>query len=248
MNTMHGNHEIIHGLKLAKGHPELIWGWGTPAGRLRALRRAEIISSAANLGPGVSALEIGCGTGMFTEMFSRTGARLLAVDISPDLLERAQERNLPADRVQFLEKRFEDCDVHGPFDAVIGSSILHHLDVVLALGKIYSLLKPGGLMSFAEPNMLNPQIAVQKNISWLKERLDDTPDETAFVRHRFRALLYQAGFENVEITPFDWLHPATPPSLMRAVTRIGLILEKIPLVREFAGSLHIWCCRPSQVI
>jgi SAM-dependent methyltransferase len=185
---------------------------------------------------------------MFTEMFSRTGARLLAVDISPDLLERAQERNLPADRVQFLEKRFEDCDVHGPFDAVIGSSILHHLDVVLALGKIYSLLKPGGLMSFAEPNMLNPQIAVQKNISWLKERLDDTPDETAFVRHRFRALLYQAGFENVEITPFDWLHPATPPSLMRAVTRIGLILEKIPLVREFAGSLHIWCCRPSQVI
>jgi 2-polyprenyl-3-methyl-5-hydroxy-6-metoxy-1,4-benzoquinol methylase len=245
MTTVHGNHEITHGLKLAKGYPELVWGWGTPAGRLRALRRAEIISSAANLRPGVRALEIGCGTGMFTEMFSRTGAELLAVDISPDLLERAQERDLPTDRVQFLEKRFEDCDVHGPFDAVIGSSILHHLDVVVTLGKIYSLLKPGGLMSFAEPNMLNPQIAAQKNIPWLKERLGDTPDETAFVRHRFRPLLYQAGFENIEITPFDWVHPATPPSLMRAVTRIGLILEKIPLVREFAGSLHIRCCRPS---
>ena len=248
MTTAHGNHEIAHGLKLAKGYPELVWGWGTPAGRLRALRRAEIISSAAKLGPGVRALEIGCGTGMFTELFSRTGAELLAVDISPDLLVMAQERDLDADRVQFLEKRFEDCDVHGPFDAVIGSSILHHLDVVLALGKIYSLLKPGGVMSFAEPNMLNPQIALQKNIAWLKERLGDTPDETAFVRHRFRVLLYQAGFENIEITPFDWLHPATPPSLMRAVARIGRILERIPVVREFAGSLHIWCCRPSQVI
>jgi len=28
MTTVHGNHEITHGLKLAKGYPELVWGHG----------------------------------------------------------------------------------------------------------------------------------------------------------------------------------------------------------------------------
>ena len=244
MTTVRGEHEIAHGAELAKGDPELAWGWGTTAGRLRATRRAEMIASGAHLRPGVRALEIGCGTGLFTEMFARTGADLLAVDISADLLERARARNLPVQKVQFLEKRFEDCDIDGPFDAIIGSSVLHHLHIELALVRIYSLLKSGGVISFAEPNMLNPQIALQKNIPYLKDRLGDSPDETAFVRWRFRSLLLHAGFENVEITPFDWLHPSTPALLISAVSKIGLVLEKIPLLREFAGSLYIRCRRP----
>jgi SAM-dependent methyltransferase len=147
--------------------------------------------------------------------------------------------------VQFLEKRFEDCDVDGPFDAIIGSSILHHLDIEPALDKIYQLLKPGGIMSFAEPNMLNPQIMLQKNIPWLKERMGDSPDETAFIRWQLRYLLSKADFENVEIIPFDWLHPFTPVPLMGLVRYLGYQLEKIPILREFAGSIYIRACRPA---
>jgi 2-polyprenyl-3-methyl-5-hydroxy-6-metoxy-1,4-benzoquinol methylase len=33
--------------------------------------------------------------------------------------------------------------VEGPFDAVIGSSVLHHLEIEEAVPKIYALLKPG---------------------------------------------------------------------------------------------------------
>lgn len=159
-NTQRSQHEIEHGRKLAQDDTELLWGWGTPAGRLRAQRRANLIANGAHLQPGIQALEIGCGTGMFTEMFAETGANLVAVDISSDLLEKASKRNLPPDKVQFLERRFEDCEVEAPFDAVIGSSILHHLDLEAALTKIYVLLKPGGIMSFAEPNMLNPQVFI----------------------------------------------------------------------------------------
>ncbi|MCX7681740.1 MAG: methyltransferase domain-containing protein, partial [Anaerolineae bacterium] len=108
-------HEIEHGRRLAQGDTERIWGWGTPAGQVRARRRAELIAAGARLGPGIYALEIGCGTGLFTEMFARTGATLVAVDISPDLLERAQRRGLPAGQVLFLAKRFEECEVEGPF-------------------------------------------------------------------------------------------------------------------------------------
>lgn len=244
MTSMRADHEIVHGKELAQGDPELVWGWGTPAGLLRARRRAEMIASGADLGPGVVALEIGCGTGLFTEMFAQSGARLVAVDISADLLEMARARGLPPDRVQFLEKRFEDDDMGGPFDAVIGSSVLHHLDVEVALAKIHHLLKPGGVMSFAEPNMLNPQIMLQKNMPWIKSRMGDSPDETAFVRWRIRSLLLKANFEDVEITPFDWLHPFTPKPLIGAVRGLGRILEITPVMREFAGSLLIRCRCP----
>ena len=238
--------EVIHGKMIADRNPESIWGWKTPAGRARALRRAEWISASANLGPGRTVLEIGCGTGMFTEMFALSGARIVAVDISYDLIEIARSRGLPDKQVVFLQKRFEDCDVDGPFDAVIGSSVLHHLDIQEALAKIYELLKPGGIMSFAEPNMLNPQIMVQKNVPLIKARMGDSPDETAFFRRRIRHLLLKAGFAGVSILPCDWLHPATPASLIDIVAKAGRILEKLPVIREFAGSLYIRCHRPGE--
>jgi hypothetical protein len=55
---------------LAEAGPEGIWGWGTPAGQVRARRRAELIVSAPELRPGIRALEIGCDTGLFTELFA----------------------------------------------------------------------------------------------------------------------------------------------------------------------------------
>jgi 2-polyprenyl-3-methyl-5-hydroxy-6-metoxy-1,4-benzoquinol methylase len=243
--TTRAAHEIEHGRKLAAGDPDLIWGWATPAGKLRAARRGELIARGAQLGPGVRALEVGCGSGLFTEMFARSGATIVAVDISAELLDRARSRNLPADRVTFMEKRFEDCAVNGPFDAVIGSSILHHLEQRQSIAQMFDLLRPGGRFSFAEPNMLNPQIAVQKNVPWIKERLGDSPDETAFVRWKLAKMLQDIGFSEIQLTPFDWLHPATPRPLIPVVRGVGKVLEILPGLREFSGSLHILATRPA---
>jgi len=242
--TLRGKREIEHGQLLARGDPERTWGWKTAAGQVRARRRAEVISRSAGLGPGVLALEVGCGTGMFTEWFARTGARLVAVDISAELLQQAHTRNLPPSQVRFLEKRFEDCDVDGPFDAVIGSAVLHHLEIEEALDRIYRLLKPGGVMSFAEPNLLNPQVFIERKFTFLRPWLSYvSPDETAFVRWKLHALLEKAGFVDIAITPFDWLHPATPAFLIGPISGAGRVLEKTPLLREFAGSVHIRCRR-----
>jgi 2-polyprenyl-3-methyl-5-hydroxy-6-metoxy-1,4-benzoquinol methylase len=245
MSTSRADREILHGMKLARADAETIWGWGTPAGQRRAERRGRLIAEGAGLRAGMNALEIGCGTGVFTAVFAASGARIVAVDISPDLLARARQRGLPAEQVCFLEKRFEDCDIDGPFDAVIGSSVLHHLDVPKALARIFELLRPGGALSFAEPNLLNPQIFVQKNVPWIKRRLGDSPDETAFVRWKLARLLQQTGFQDMRITPFDWLHPITPRALIGAVSAAGSCLERLPLVREFAGSLFIRARKPA---
>lgn len=239
-------HEITHGKMLADLDTEAVWGWRTPAGRLRAERRAALVAGGARLRPGVRAIEIGCGTGVFTEIFARSGAQLVAVDISPELLIKARARGLPAEQVQFLDKRFEDCDVDGPFEAVLGSSVLHHLDIEPALRRIFSLLKPGGWLSFAEPNYLNPQVFLERKLAFIRPVFwYVSPDEAAFVRWSFQAQLEKAGFVEVRIVPFDWLHPAVPGPLVSAVRGFGGLLEKLPGIREFSGSLFITARRPA---
>ena len=43
----------------------------------------------------------------------------------------------------------------------------------------------------------------------------------------------------IEITPFDFLHPWVPKPLIGLVDTTGRLIEKIPALREIAGSLII---------
>jgi 2-polyprenyl-3-methyl-5-hydroxy-6-metoxy-1,4-benzoquinol methylase len=232
--------EVQHGQKLAQTNPETVWGWNSPAGLIRAKRRAAMISASAHLDGAKRVLEIGCGTGLFTELFFKAGPEaIVAVDISPELLAIAQKRSLPSNRVIFKCIRFEELEKTEPFDAVIGSSVLHHLAMPDSLLTMARLMRSGAYLCFTEPNMLNPQIALQKNIPWLKRMMGDSPDEKAFFRWQLAKTLATSGFTNITIKPFDWLHPATPPRLIRVVRAMGIFMEKIPFLREFAGSLCI---------
>jgi 2-polyprenyl-3-methyl-5-hydroxy-6-metoxy-1,4-benzoquinol methylase len=238
-------HEIEHGRMLATQDPERFWGWKTPAGQCRARRRARLIMAGGRLGPGKRVLEIGCGTGMFTATFAESGARILAVDISPDLIARARRRGLPAERVTFLNRPFEECAINGPFDAIIGSSVLHHLDVPSALRKIHDLLEPGGVISFAEPNYLNPQVFLERVFQHWACFSYVSPDESAFVRWPLARQLRELDFENIRVTPRDWLHPRTSLLMMPFVRGLGWLLEHCPGCRELSGSIYLTAQKPA---
>jgi ubiquinone/menaquinone biosynthesis C-methylase UbiE len=231
------NNEIAHGRHLAASGAASIWNWDSPAGRRRWARRAAWLCR--GLGPGQKALELGCGTGLFTRELAKTGASVTAIDLSPELLELAKAA-LPAANVDW---RLADACATGlelaSFDFVLGSSVLHHLDLKGALAEAWRLLKPGGQLRFTEPNMLNPQIALQKNVPWIKRRMGDSPDETAFFRWSLRSRLSDAGFESAALRPFDFLHPALPGWSLDLAEPFCEALEKIPLLREIAGSLMI---------
>ena len=229
--------EIQHGRFLAKQGAGEIWNWESPAGRQRWQRRVQMLSG--HLRPGMSILEIGCGTGYFTRELTQRGADIVAIDVSPDLLEIAKAK-YSAPNVRYeIQNAYSLTYADAMFDSVVGSSILHHLEIEEALREIYRVLKPGGTIYFTEPNMLNPQIAMQKNIPWIKRRLGDSPDETAFFRRPLRRLLEQTGYCDVRIDPFDFLHPKTPVPLIDRLNALGRLLENVPVISEFAGSLYI---------
>jgi ubiquinone/menaquinone biosynthesis C-methylase UbiE len=235
--------EIEHGKYLAHEGAGEVWNWESPAGKLRWQRRVKMLTT--SIKPTDQILELGCGTGYFTKEIVSTGAFVTAIDISPELLNIAK-MEITASNVSFLLDNAYDLSFkENSFDQIVGSSVLHHLEIKKAIGEMFRVLKPGGRILFTEPNMMNPQIAMQKNIPALKRKLGDSPDETAFFRWTLKKLLLNTGFIAISIEPFDFLHPAITPSLIPLISGIGSMVEKIPVLKEIAGSLYITAQKPS---
>ncbi len=217
---------------------EAAWGWSGPAGESRATRRASFLISAARLGPGVRALELGAGTGEFTRRLVESGCELVAVELSPDTARLCRER--VGSQAEVIVGNIETGEgFHGRlFDAVVGVSVLHHVNLVACLDVIRAVLVNGGRAAFSEPNMRNPQVWLERNSSIVKRWRHVTPHETAFRTSELRHAFERAGLRVDVCEPFDFVHPATPRRLLSAVTKFGDLLERTP-ARAIAGSIRI---------
>lgn len=234
--------EIRHG-EYIQEHGEAIWNWSSPAGKLRWARRCDLFK--AFIGSRKSlVLEIGCGTGLFTKELAQTDNTIVAIDISDALIQKATER-VHAPNVNFvLGNAYQTPFDSTSYDFIVGSSSLHHLDVDSALKEFSRILKPGGKIMFTEPNMMNPQVALIKNIPAIKRAAGDSPDETAFFRWELAERLRRHHFTDISIEPFDFLHPQTPAWILGPAAKMAAMIEKVPLLKEIAGSLIIQCRKP----
>ena len=236
--------EIEHHRGIAD-QAEIIWNWDSPSGRRRAARRAAIFVECCRLVPGRRALELGCGTGIFLERVAPSGAGIVGLDLSAELLAKARGRLGAAANVVLHRGNAESLPyAEASFDAVYGSSVLHHLDLDRALHEVLRVLRPGGWCAFTEPNILNPQVALMFHLHLTKRYFGVSPDEMAFSRVRALRALLRTGFVEAEVRPFDFLHPATPEGLCDTVDRLGRRLERLPLVREITGSFVVRGRRP----
>ena len=116
--------------------------------------------------------------------------------IAPDELtcinisERELAQGMAAAAPLRLQPRFEIMDAHNltfpddSLDVVFGVSILHHLDVEVALSEIRRVLRPDGIMIFAEPLDMNP---IARGIRMLTPQAR-TKDEKPFRRAELNLL------------------------------------------------------------
>jgi 2-polyprenyl-3-methyl-5-hydroxy-6-metoxy-1,4-benzoquinol methylase len=236
--------EALQGEAIAAGR-ESVWGWTGPAGRIRAARRAEFLVEAARIGPGVRCLELGAGTGEFTTRLAETGCELTALELSEATARICRERT--AGRAEVVVGNAETGEgLEGrEFDAIVGVSVLHHLNMELTLRNTFPLLRPGGRFAFSEPNMANPQVWAERHIGWVARRRHVTEHETAFRAKQLARDLEAAGLVVEVAEQFEFLHPAVPARLIRPVLTVERWLERTP-VRAIAGSIRVAGRRPQD--
>jgi len=181
------------------------------ASRRQEVRSARLQHSAElERVPGARVLDIGCGTGLYSKSVAlHTRAKVVGVDVTLSLLRMAR-RASPAN-LRFAAADASELPFPAEtFDAVIGNAVLHHLPLERSLPELIRILKPGGRFCFAEPNLLNPHVFLERSIPWLRRWLENSPDETAFIRWRLRSELEAFGLVDLSIEPFDFLYPLTP--------------------------------------
>lgn len=95
-------------------------------------------------------LEIGCGIGIDTVAFARTGARVTAIDLSEESIELAYKRaELANVYIRFIRGNAEDLNspftLHDYYDLVYAFGSIHHSpDPEAIVRNARGVLKPGG--------------------------------------------------------------------------------------------------------
>ncbi|MHC9543676.1 MAG: class I SAM-dependent methyltransferase [Vulcanimicrobiota bacterium] len=235
---------------LSKTQQESWWGHKTYAGQQRLFRRAKlVIDYLSPISEDMKILEIGCGSGDFTfHLLDKLPlCNYYGIDISGGLLDKARRR-ITEENVKFIKGDVENMECKSEdYHAVIGVSILHHLDVMKTFSVISRLLVPGGKIIFFEPNMKNPQIWLERNIKFIGRMMQNTDDEKAFYKTDMINLLKKSGFVHISVVPFDFMHPIIPKFLVPVVDNILILFESMPVIKEIAGSLVIKGEKPSTV-
>jgi SAM-dependent methyltransferase len=103
---------------------------------------------------GKTVLDLGCGTGESIPALAARGARVVGVDLSPDLISLANERldaHGSVTATLSVGSAYETGLETASVDVVFCMSLLHHLDIPRAMGEMRRVLRPGGYAIIKEP-------------------------------------------------------------------------------------------------
>ena len=94
-----------------------------------------------------NALEIGCGTGAFARLLAKRSKRVVALDLSPEMIRVARARSGQFDNLEFhLADAMTWNFPQSQFDFICSIATLHHLDQRKLFVKMKDALKPRGVL------------------------------------------------------------------------------------------------------
>ncbi len=177
-------------------------------GRFLRPSMLKYLSMEGNLG---KVLEIGCGTGYFTEVLTDLASHVTAIDISDGMLYRARERMKNMKNITILK---EDCCKtpfpHAMFDTIFMGSVFNVVDdPARVLREIRRILKPGGTLIIVNPDwgMMNGYNRGRSTFRFLRlygEALYMHPQTFKYLpKNELINLLAAAGFRTVGVRMAD---------------------------------------------
>jgi SAM-dependent methyltransferase len=108
----------------------------------------------ADLPPNALVLDAGCGPGLVAFALLEAGFRVVGVDLSQEMIQRARRRcQRRGPHASFLQGSVFDglIDSLGPFDAALSRFVLHHVvDPAAFVARQIDLLRPGGVLVLSD--------------------------------------------------------------------------------------------------
>lgn len=125
-----------------------------PGHEERQVAVARAITQAVVLSPGMTALDVGCGTGRLSILLSDSVGSVVVTDPSAGMVQVAQERIEAAglsDRLRAVRADLTTDPLDGVYDVAWSSMALHHVDDLEGLLRsVAGLLVDGGRLAVAD--------------------------------------------------------------------------------------------------
>jgi SAM-dependent methyltransferase len=187
-------------------------------------------------------LDVGCGSGAFTEHVSAMDLRTVGVDLSFQLIRSAvgkiSSSNFMVGDAEILP--FGD----NQFDIIIFSGILHHLPTLkFAFDEAHRILKPGGRLFAYDPNAQNPAMWVYRSPSSpFGSRQGWTVNERLLRRDEIVSELKRAGFQEtacigVSGITYKYVKSAFMKKILGVYNLLDTCLDRSGLGRRFGAFL-----------
>jgi trans-aconitate methyltransferase len=179
-------------------------------------------------------LDLGCGDGFLTQRIAESGATLVGVDSSPQMIAAATERGVDARYASGEALHFDQ-----EFDAVFSNAALHWMrDQDAVLDGVYRALKPGGRFVAecgGQGNIAAIRVALLAVLTARGIPPDRIENNRFFSNTEYRALLESHGFpvEEATLTP----RPTPLPSGMAdwLQTFRSSVLQQLPAAEKPAA-------------
>jgi len=153
--------------------------------------------------PGQRILDLGCGTGQLTGKIAETGAQVVGVDKSPEMIRQAREA-YPKLRFEVMDAR--EIFFAEPFDAVFSNATLHWIkEPEKVIAGIAKVLKPGGrfVAEFGGKGNVEELMAATER-AWHKLGMGAAPKPWYYPSlAEYAGLLEEHGLETTYATLFD---------------------------------------------
>jgi SAM-dependent methyltransferase len=200
-------------------------------------------------------LDAGCGPGLVCAALLKAGYRVLGVDLSREMIDRARRRCEPwSDRAEFLQVSLFDRALDGlaPFDGALSRYVVHHvIDPLAFVVRQVRLLRPGGMLVVSD-HLTDPQPEAARHHEAIERGRDQT-HITNLSGGQLVDLVYRAGLEQIAfleesfLLDFDeWFDRGTPRDSkdhVRAQLLSGPVIRSFRPTVQPDGSIRIDCLR-----
>ena len=189
-------------------------------------------------------IDLGCGTGTFTQTLLNISNYVSGCDISKKSIENAKKLN---SKINYINGDIENLSLKNElFDIVVLSGVLHHFENPnRVLNESYRILKKGGIFFSFDPNLINPFFWLyRRKNSFFYSSKGVTENEQPITKKNIINSMKLANFNKINVygiskMPFKYIDNKIFRILIPIYNMIDSFIDINPYIRNTYGSFLI---------